>query len=156
KIFCADREQPSPKGKAPPRPLLGEAKLTEQGLDGDLLTGDEADAPAPQAERRRQLDLVRDVVDHIPERGNALERVAVGIAGARRVADDTIATGEPPQVRRAPVVGLGKAALHPRTDVVARDGINPVARHRLTAEDRLRQALPERRAPGPEAAGQPS
>jgi len=131
-IMVVDLEHPGAELVAPPRRVLDEVELVEQGPDGRLGTLEEVDVAAPRREVGRHLDLIGLVVGDLPDRGERLEWFTLGIVRLGRVEDDPVTSCHLAQHVRSAVSGLRETPTHPSLDVVAADRVDPV-RHDLDA-----------------------
>src|SRR4029453_6441987 len=100
-----------------------EVQMLDQRAYRCLRALQEIDVAAPWLEIRRQLELVRLVVDDLPDGGEGLQRLAVRIDGLRRIEDDPVTPGHLLQHVRLAVVGLCEAAPHATPDGVTTAGI---------------------------------
>lgn len=75
----------------------------------------------------RGLDPEDVVVYDLPDRGEGLKRLAVGMRRARRVVDEPVTRREPSRRRLIAVPELGETALDTAEDVGAGDNADPIA-----------------------------
>jgi hypothetical protein len=104
-----------------------EIELLDERTDWRHLARQEVDAPAPGVEARRHLDLVRLVVGHTPESGEALQRLTPFERCLRRVEDDEVAPLQAFEPGDAAVIRLREASVDAPLQVIARHRVHEVA-----------------------------
>ncbi|BCO37152.1 hypothetical protein JMUB5695_03486 [Mycobacterium heckeshornense] len=129
--MVVDLEHSEAKLLAPSRLVFDEVELVDQRPDRRLSALQEVDLASPRVEVGPDLRLVRLIVGDLPDGGEGLKRLTVGVCSFRRVDDNPVTSGHLAQHVRLAVVGLGKATPHPLLDMVTADRIDPI-RHART------------------------
>jgi hypothetical protein len=120
-VARADLEKPAAKHDAPIFLRADEIERLNERMNRCFKACFELHLPAPST-----VSLKRCLVENGPDRGESLQRHAVGIIGARRIEHDTVAFREPLQRRRPAVIGLCESAFHAALHVRFRNGVDPV------------------------------